>query len=311
LIQDLVVGDIVQLKYGKKICFFIIFNCLGNTLPADGIVVQCSELKIDESSLTGESDLINKSPDHDPILLSGTHVMEGSGKMVVTAVGINSQTGMVMRLLGATAKEKKLKIKKETKPIKCKILRFLVNIPFLVNSALDEKSVMPASEASTKTVVSKAKEIEEEDKRQKRSILQQKLSKLALNISYGGTIVAVCTFLILLLRFCLVNYAIEGNYVKKNDFQRAVNFFIIGVTVLVVAVPEGLPLAVTLALTYSVKKMMKDNNLVRHLDACETMGNATTICSDKTGTLTTNRMTVVQSYINGKFRVTEISNYSF
>lgn len=63
----------------------------------------------------------------------------------------------------------------------------------------------------------------------------------------------------------------------------------------------GLPLAVTLALAYSVKKMMHDNNLVRHLDACETMGNATTICSDKTGTLTTNRMTVVQCYAAGKY----------
>ena len=82
---------------------------------------------------------------------------------------------------------------------------------------------------------------------------------------------------------------------------------------MVIAVPEGLPLAITLALTYSVKKvkckkmatniylfqMMKDNNLVRHLDACETMGNATAICSDKTGTLTTNRMTAVQAFING------------
>ena len=93
-----------------------------------------------------------------------------------------------------------------------------------------------------------------------------------------------------------------------------VKFVIIGVTVLVVAVPEGLPLAVTLSLAYSVKvippssqvlelilfqlqKMMADNNLVRHLDACETMGNATTICSDKTGTLTTNRMTVVQAFV--------------
>lgn len=63
------------------------------------------------------------------------------------------------------------------------------------------------------------------------------------------------------------------------------DYFIIGVTVLVVAVPEGLPLAVTISLAYSVKKMMKDNNLVRHLDACETMGNATAICSDKTGEL--------------------------
>ena len=86
----------------------------------------------------------------------------------------------------------------------------------------------------------------------------------------------------------------------NNKFTLIFRFIIIGVTVLVVAVPEGLPLAVTLSLAYSVKKMMADNNLVRHLDACETMGNATTICSDKTGTLTTNRMTVVQAFCCGK-----------
>merc|ERR1719500_2198775 len=95
---------------------------------------------------------------------------------------------------------------------------------------------------------------------EEKSVLQAKLTNLAINIGYGGM---------------------------------AISF----VTVLVVAVPEGLPLAVTLSLAYSVKKMMSDNNLVRHLDACETMGNATTICSDKTGTLTTNRMTVVQAYL--------------
>lgn len=82
-------------------------------------------------------------------------------------------------------------------------------------------------------------------------------------------------------------------------FMYIVKFIIIGVTVLVVAVPEGLPLAVTISLAFSVKKMMADNNLVRHLDACETMGNATIICSDKTGTLTTNRMTVVRSSFGG------------
>jgi Ca2+ transporting ATPase len=94
-------------------------------------------------------------------------------------------------------------------------------------------------------------------------------------------------------------FVVKGKKFTMYYMQYFVKFVIIGVTVLVVAVPEGLPLAVTLALAYSVKKMMLDNNLVRHLDACETMGNATAICSDKTGTLTTNRMTVVQSYIGG------------
>ena len=82
--------------------------------------------------------------------------------------------------------------------------------------------------------------------------------------------------------------------------KQAASFLIIGVTVLVVAIPEGLPLAVTISLAFSVKKMMQDNNLVRHLDSCETMGNATAICSDKTGTLTTNRMTVQHCYMSGR-----------
>lgn len=77
-----------------------------------------------------------------------------------------------------------------------------------------------------------------------------------------------------------------------------------GVTIVVVAVPEGLPLAVTLSLAYSTQKMMNDNNLIRVLEACETMGNATTICSDKTGTLTQNKMTVVEGWVAGKYRTT-------
>jgi P-type E1-E2 ATPase len=109
----------------------------------------------------------------------------------------------------------------------------------------------------------------------------------------------MCTVLILLIRFSISNYLVNNKAFSLADLNYFIKYLIIGVTVLVVAVPEGLPLAVTLSLAYSVKKMMKDNNLVRHLDACETMGNATSICSDKTGTLTTNRMTAVQSYING------------
>lgn len=91
VIRELVVGDIARVKYG-------------DLLPADGILIQGNDLKIDESSLTGESDHIKKSPDTDPILLSGTHAMEGSAKIVITAVGVNSQTGIIMTLLGATKK---------------------------------------------------------------------------------------------------------------------------------------------------------------------------------------------------------------
>ncbi|NXS11583.1 AT2B1 ATPase, partial [Neodrepanis coruscans] len=77
----------------------------GDLLPADGVLIQGNDLKIDESALTGESDHVRKSLDKDPMLLSGTHVMEGSGKMVVTAVGVNSQSGIIFTLLGAGGDE--------------------------------------------------------------------------------------------------------------------------------------------------------------------------------------------------------------
>uniref|UniRef100_A0A4W5LWJ2 Calcium-transporting ATPase n=1 Tax=Hucho hucho TaxID=62062 RepID=A0A4W5LWJ2_9TELE len=119
-----------------------------------------------------------------------------------------------------------------------------------------------------------------------------------------GLVMSAITVIILVVLFVVDTFWVQGLPWHKDCtpiyVQFFVKFFIIGVTVLVVAVPEGLPLAVTISLAYSVKKMMKDNNLVRHLDACETMGNATAICSDKTGTLTMNRMTVVQAYVADK-----------
>ncbi|NXG04736.1 AT2B1 ATPase, partial [Sakesphorus luctuosus] len=77
----------------------------GDLLPADGVLIQGNDLKIDESALTGESDHVRKAVDKDPLLLSGTHVMEGSGRMVVTAVGVNSQSGIIFTLLGAGGDE--------------------------------------------------------------------------------------------------------------------------------------------------------------------------------------------------------------
>jgi magnesium-transporting ATPase (P-type) len=133
-----------------------------------------------------------------------------------------------------------------------------------------------------------------------KSVLQAKLTNLAIQIGYAGMAVSVLTVAILIIQFSIKTYYYQDQDFSTSHIEYFVKFVIIGVTVLVVAVPEGLPLAVTLSLAYSVKKMMADNNLVRHLDACETMGNATTICSDKTGTLTTNRMTVVQAYVCGR-----------
>uniref|UniRef100_A0A8C3NF93 Calcium-transporting ATPase n=1 Tax=Geospiza parvula TaxID=87175 RepID=A0A8C3NF93_GEOPR len=273
-VADLVVGDVVQVKYG-------------DLLPADGVLIQGNDLKIDESALTGESDHVRKSLDKDPLLLSGTHVMEGSGRMVVTAVGVNSQSGIIFTLLGAAGddeddgRDKKGKrqdgaVAMEMQPLK--------------SAEGGDTADGPGTRPRGGT-------------KKEKSVLQAKLTQLAVQIGKAGLAMSAITVIILVLYFVIETFVVQGRpwlaECAPVYVQYWVKFFIIGVTVLVVAVPEGLPLAVTISLAYSVKKMMKDNNLVRHLDACETMGNATAICSDKTGTLTTNRMTVVQAFVGG------------
>ncbi|KAI5174341.1 Plasma Membrane Calcium-Transporting Atpase 2 [Manis pentadactyla] len=267
-VAEIVVGDIAQVKYG-------------DLLPADGLFIQGNDLKIDESSLTGESDQVRKSVDKDPMLLSGTHVMEGSGRMVVTAVGVNSQTGIIFTLLGAGSEEEEKKDKKAKQQD---------------GAAAMEMQPLKSAEGGDADDKKKANMHKKE-----KSVLQGKLTKLAVQIGKAGLVMSAITVIILVLYFTVDTFVVNKKpwlpECTPVYVQYFVKFFIIGVTVLVVAVPEGLPLAVTISLAYSVKKMMKDNNLVRHLDACETMGNATAICSDKTGTLTTNRMTVVQVYV--------------
>ncbi|XP_067614140.1 plasma membrane calcium-transporting ATPase 3-like isoform X5 [Eurosta solidaginis] len=275
-VGDIVVGDIAQIKYG-------------DLLPADGILIQSNDLKVDESSLTGESDHVKKGIDVDPMVLSGTHVMEGSGKMVVTAVGVNSQAGIIFTLLGAAVDEQEAELKKRKKGAEDGRVS-------VKNMHMSPSTDGIKVEADGNYVQQSTSPVEPTHKKEK-SVLQAKLTKLAIQIGYAGSTIAVLTVIILVIQFCVKTFVIEKKPWKNTYANNLVKHLIIGVTVLVVAVPEGLPLAVTLSLAYSVKKMMKDNNLVRHLDACETMGNATAICSDKTGTLTTNRMTVVQSYI--------------
>ncbi|XP_015785620.1 plasma membrane calcium-transporting ATPase 3 [Tetranychus urticae] len=277
LVNEIVVGDICQVKYG-------------DLLPADGVLIASNDLKIDESSLTGESDHVRKAPEVDPLLLSGTHVMEGSGRMIVTAVGINSQAGIILALLGAADIEDSNK-QKDVDQIN--------QSTGVANGSSDQQKKVKASKAKK----------EENESKEAKSILQAKLTKLAIQISYAGSIIAILTVAIMTIRYLIAEFAIKkARFSLAKDLQYFVKFVIIGVTVLVVAVPEGLPLAVTLALAYSVKRMMEDNNLVRHLDACETMGNATAICSDKTGTLTTNRMTCVSAWVAGH-RYKEIPKY--
>jgi len=230
-VHDLMAGDVVHLEPGDLI-------------PADGIFITGHNVKCDESSATGESDALKKTPgeqvlrlleeghsstkDLDPFIVSGSKVLEGVGTYLVTSVGVNSSFGKILMAM---------RVDMQPTP------------------------------------------------------LQAKLDGLASAIAKLGSSAAILLFFVLLFRFVagLSSNPLSGPQ-KASQF---VDILIVAVTVIVVAVPEGLPLAVTLALAFATTRMVKLNNLVRILKSCETMGNATTVCSDKTGTLTTNVMTVV------------------
>lgn len=221
-IYDLVVGDIVHLSIGDQV-------------PADGLFISGYSLLTDESSLSGESEPVNISKEK-PFLLAGTKVQDGSGKMLVTSVGMKTEWGKLMETLSQGGEDE--------------------------------------------------------------TPLQVKLNGVATLIGKIGLGFAVLTFLVLLGRF-LVEKGIHGMFLKwsSSDALKILNYFAVAVTIIVVAVPEGLPLAVTLSLAFAMKKLMNDKALVRHLSACETMGSASCICTDKTGTLTTNHMVVDKVWI--------------
>lgn len=289
---SLVVGDILRVD-------------LGDIIPADGIVFDEKELKMDESAMTGESDLLAKNAEH-PFLLSGTKVMEGLGKMLVVCVGENSQAGIIKKLIIGKSNEDKKKVKPTSEKA--------VVLPRLDNSSKAEvqplhfdTSSAKINPTNTETVVqvgrptsNSADQKEEYDEHNSLSPLEAKLNNLTVLIGKLGTAVAIIVFIIMSIRYSVDTFYRDKHPWHSKYVSDYLNFFIVAITVLVVAIPEGLPLAVTIALAYSVKKMLLDNNLVRHLDACETMGSATTICSDKTGTLTTNRMSVMQLWLGGQ-----------
>lgn len=220
--HDVVMGDVVLVEVGDEV-------------PADGELIVCNDLQMNESTLTGEP-VTEKSLEGGGdgayprnIILRSTMVMNGRGEFVVTAVGDATEIGKVA--------------KKSTE------------------------------QTSVETP------------------LHMQLDKLAKMISKVGSVVSVAAFFIFLIHDILTNPAWGG----KDYFYMAeivLKYFMMAVTLIVMAVPEGLPMAITLSLALNMRRMLKSNNLVRKLHACETMGAVTVICTDKTGTLTQNKMQV-------------------
>ncbi|KAK9802895.1 hypothetical protein WJX73_002795 [Symbiochloris irregularis] len=225
---DLLVGDVLVVS-------------TGDILPADGLLFQACDLRMDESHLTGEADDKEKDTEAHPAALSGSKVLQGSGRMLVTAVGLNSQQGMILGSLGGT------------------------------NGAGLKQS----------------------------TTLERKLEKLAAQIGQYGLGAAILALGAMSWQYTYDTILVPGRAWDWAFLSDYLKFIITAITIVVVAVPEGLPLAVTIALAFSVKRMLAENNLVRNLSAAETMGCATTICTDKTGTLTTNQMTVVRMWLAG------------
>ncbi|XP_071753893.1 plasma membrane calcium-transporting ATPase 2 isoform X14 [Centroberyx gerrardi] len=256
-VADIVVGDIAQVKYG-------------DLLPTDGVLIQGNDLKIDESSLTGESDHVRKAADKDPMLLSGTHVMEGSGRMLVTAVGVNSQTGIIFTLLGAGTEEEEKKEKKGTnKKSKMQDGNMESNqIKVKKQDGAAAMEMQPLKSAEGGETEEKEKKKVNVSKKEK-SVLQGKLTKLAVQIGKAGLLMSAITVIILVLYFAIDNFVLQKlpwlPECTPVYIQYFVKFFIIGVTVLVVAVPEGLPLAVTISLAYSVKPPDKEGGLPKQV----------------------------------------------
>ena len=268
--DDILVGDLIMINYG-------------DIMAADLLLIEGNGIKMDESALTGESDAMKKEPFHkcielqdqdkgetkipSPLILSGTNCIEGSGKAIVLAVGDHSQKGIIRRT---------------------------------VDNAQENN----------------------------RTPLEEKLDKIAGMIGYFGLGAGVVTLIALFIRFGVSFDRQNKDYQNDSKVESIMTFFlfnfphkqiddkifgntnnhltdpktmiaknildiiILCISIIVVAIPEGLPLAVTLSLAFSIKKLMDYNNLVRKMHACETMGGANFICTDKTGTLTKNEMSV-------------------
>ncbi|CAF3597767.1 unnamed protein product [Rotaria sp. Silwood1] len=291
-IKDIVVGDICEIKYG-------------DVLPADGIVVQSNGLKVDEYSLTGDSDLIKKNESRDPFLLSGTNIVEGSGKMLVLAVGEHSQMGTIFKLLGAIKEEnnrdKRTNAnKKQNTTVDTDVSEHLVKSESVEDAIINKHN----ASASQEVIPDNANQTSNEDdpirfKVEKQSVLHTQLAKLNIQFRYAGMIIIILTILVLLVLFS-IEELIQRNEWGYKYWTRIVRYLITCITLFILIVPESVSLVATLSLRHIAKKMMIDNSLVRHLNTCETIGNITTICSNKTGILTTNYMTVVQVYVGEK-----------
>ena len=267
--DDLVVGDLIQIM-------------VGDIMPADLLLVDGNGIKMDESSLTGESetlkkDIYDKCMDYlkhkkkekppSPLLLSGTNLVEGTGSAIVIAVGDHSQKGIIRRTVDNAQENNKTPLEEKLEDIAEKIGYFGMFAGIVTLIALIIRFIISF--------------ITNTDEYHRMTAEQGLLSAYVQNNHHelnNGQIMSS------------VNAELTNP--KKDITSDLLDIIMLCVSIIVVAIPEGLPLAVTLSLAFSIKKLMDQQNLVRKMHACETMGGANFICTDKTGTLTKNEMNI-------------------
>ena len=239
-IEDILVGDILKLR-------------IGDIINVDGFVFGDAKAGMDESPVTGESDVMWKMNTFEvkgqkytcPFVFSGSQVVDGYGNMVVAAVGNKTFEGQNKQLLSSSGK----------------------------------------------------KEGEDDEDDANLTPLKKQLNDLSNIIGDLGITFAILIGAVLFTKETILNLYAGIPIFSSRELDILVNAFIIAVTVIVVAIPEGLPMAVTIAFAFSVDKMKKEHNLVKHLDKSEAMGNVNNVCTDKTGTLTLGVMRIAAFFI--------------
>ena len=280
--KEIVTGDIVILNTGEEV-------------PADGELLEAVTLNIDESTLTGEP-VCHKTVDPDDFdpdatfpsnhAMRGTKVMEGHGIMRVLAVGDNTENGKVFE-----AAQIDDSVKTPLTEQLDGLGKLISNVSYIIAGVIIVGKLLlffnwnPLAWTLTVPV----------------AIIFWLVIKKFRHLPKWAIVTSLIGFLVVFISMILaLFYTIHpAGMGLESLFAYTLNTLMIAVALIVVSVPEGLPMAVTLSLAYSMRRMLKTNNLVRKMHACETMGATTVICTDKTGTLTENRMQVYKTNFFG------------
>lgn len=269
-------GNIMQISKNDLVPGDIVFIEMGDMVPADGRLIESIDLKIREDMLTGESDDVTKNAN----AIIAMEEIESKGKKIVQDPIPAKQINMVF---GGT----------------------------LVAYGRGKLLVTNTGDASEMGKI--ASNLEESDVE---TPLQVKLGDLGGKISKASSAIAAILFILMIIKMVLANTLsvdTSGFLAFLNSIEPIKTAFVVCVALIVAAVPEGLPTMINMTLAITMQKMAKINALVTKKEACETIGSVSVICSDKTGTLTQNRMTVEKVYVNGKFvnreDLSDINNY--